>query len=500
MYGIANNPDPVKLSIFKERLKDCDDMIYTKAAVGSGFSATMLSIDGMINTQLIDDYILLPLANDSKLSACKSEREAIDLIMKGRVYHSQRKLCDTLSEAMSDLLFGSAVLVFDNEDVAISFDVKGFDTRSVSEPTTEPSISGGKDAFTESIRTNTALLRKRIQTNDLKAVHFTMGRRTNTPVCVMYVSGIADGSIASDVIDKLKAADIDGLIVSRQLESLLAKNNFTIFPQVMHTERADRCAANLVEGRIVVIADGIPVGFIVPTDINSFMQVEEDYSRHYIVSSMLRVMRYIVALLSLTLPGLYISITSFHQEIIPTKLAIAVIASKLGVPFPSFIEVFIMLIALELLLEAAARLPQAIGQAVGTVGAIVVGQAAIAANILSPAVVIIIATAGICGFVIPNQDLAVALRLERLGLALLSTICGLFGLTIGLVLIIYNMCTIEVFGTPYVSPAGGSEWRQLLSDTILRISWSKKLERPANIHPVDNIRARNTEHNDNVDA
>jgi spore germination protein KA len=485
--------DPVSMSVFRERLTDCDDIFYTDVTVGDDIKCTVLSVDGMVQTSVLNDDVLRPLALDRDLRAVKSERDAIELIHSGRVYHCQRKLCETMTDAMSQLLFGSAILVFDGEGVAIAFDIKGFESRSISEPTNENVLKGGKDAFVESLRTNTTLIRRRIQTNDLKIVQMTIGRRTNTPVAVVYVSGIANGAVVEAIGERLRAADIDGLVTMGQLDAILHETQRTIFPHTLDTELADKFTGNLLEGRVGIFVDGIPFGFLLPVCINSFMQAVEDYALHPLITSLFRILRYTAILLSLVLPALYIAITSFHQEIIPTKLAIAIITSKRGVPFPTYLEVFIMLLALEILLEAGARLPRAIGQAVSTVGALVIGQAAIAAHTLSPGVVIVIATAGITGFVVPSQDFSTALRLCRFGLAVAATIAGLFGMSIGLILILYNLCSIEVYGTPYLAPAVGNEWRQLFEDTIIRRGWRKKLQRPVSISPADIVRARETQ-------
>jgi spore germination protein KA len=238
--------------------------------------------------------------------------------------------------------------------------------------------------------------------------------------------------------------------------------------------------------------DGMPITYITPIDIHSLLQAAEDYSSHYVISSFFRALRYICAFLSLVLPAAHVSITTFHQEMIPTKLAIAIISSKQGVPFPTYLEVILMLLAFEVLIEAGLRLPQAIAQAVSIVGALVVGQAAIAANILSPGIVIIIAVAGMAGFVVTSQDLSNVLRLLRMLLVLLSIVGGLFTVTAGLIVILYMMCSLEVFGTPYLSPLAGSEGRGMFDDTVFRRAWNKKTYRPSNIKPENIKRQRKT--------
>jgi spore germination protein KA len=352
----------------------------------------------MIASQTVYDYVLKPLTQEPPLKNAKTERELLTLISSGGVYHGQRKVRREMDEAMADLLSGSAVLVFDGEGVAVSFDSKGYEKRGVTEPTNENVLKGSKEAFIESMRVNTSLVRRRIQTDSLKAHQLTIGRRTNTAVTIMFLEGVANPAAVELVKMRLEALDVDGFISAGQIESALSEKRRTVFPQVLYTERVDKFCGNLLEGRVGVITDGIPVAYITPVDLNAFLQAPEDYTQNALASTMFRILRHICAFAALILPAFYVSITAFHQEMVPTKLAVSIISSKQGVPFPTYMEVLLMLLAFEVLLEAGLRLPRSIGQAVSIVGALVVGQAAITANILSPGVVIIIAAAGMIAY------------------------------------------------------------------------------------------------------
>lgn len=490
----VNDPETVSAEAIKTRMKDGDDTIYTEIVVNDArnIKVTVVFIDGMVNADSVYDFVLKPLTREPDFMAAKTERHVIDAMMRGRIYHGQRKICETMTDALDELLFGAALVVFDNEHIAIAFDSKGFDKRGISEPTGENVLKGSKEAFVEVLRVNTAMVRRRLLTSDLKIRQMKIGRRSNTTVAVVYIDGIANSDTVKNVIKRLEGIDIDGVVSAGQIESALYENHRTIFPQALYTERPDRFAGNIIEGRIGIIIDGMPITYITPIDIHALLQAAEDYSSHYIISSFFRTLRYICAFVSLTLPATYVAITTFHQEMIPTKLAVAIISSKQGVPLPTYIEVLLMLLAFEVLIEAGLRLPQSITQAVSIVGALVVGQAAIAANLLSPGVVIIIAVSGMSGFVVTSQDLSNALRLLRLLLVLASMVGGLFTVTAGLIIILYMLCRIEVFGTPYLSPFAGSEGREMLSDTIVRRSWNRKMTRPANIKPEDMVRQRKT--------
>ncbi|MDR1329614.1 MAG: spore germination protein, partial [Oscillospiraceae bacterium] len=389
---------------------------------------------------------------------------------------------------VAGLLTGEALIVFDGIGAAIAFDARGFEKRGITEPTSENVLKGSKEAFVESLRVNTSLVRRRVKTSALKIRQLSVGRRTNTQVAIVYIEGVANGDTVERIIHRFESVDTDGLITAAQAEAILYERRYTLFPQALYTERPDRFVGNIIEGRIGIIIDGMPITYITPIDFHTLLQAPEDYAHHFVLSSLFRVMRYVCAVVSLTLPAFYVSVTTFHQEMIPTKLAVSIISSKQGAPFPTYMEVALMLLAFEVLLEAGLRLPRAVGQAVSIVGALVVGQAAITANILSPGVVIVISAAGITGFVVPSQDLSNASRAFRLVLVALASIGGLFTTTLGLILIMYNMCTIEIFGTPYLSPLAGNEGRHMLDDTVTRRAWAFKRERPSDISPEDVVR------------
>ncbi|PKM72171.1 MAG: spore germination protein [Firmicutes bacterium HGW-Firmicutes-16] len=480
----------VKIESIKQKFLDSTDIIFNEVIIDENRKLNVVFVDGMVNSEIIDNFVLKPLIQETILKEAKTEKDIIDLIMLGTVYHCQRKLRDKLTDCYHDLLIGSLVLIFENSEKAVTFETKGFERRAVSEPTNENVLKGSKESFVEVLRINTALIRRRIPSSDLIISQLQMGRRTDTAVSVIYLEGIANKSIVEETKKRLNSVDIDGISSLGIIEACLRGRKYSLFPQALYTERTDKFCGNVLEGRIGIIADGFPLAIIVPVDINSFLQAPEDYAQNYFYSSMYRMMRYISALVSLVLPAFYVSITTFHPEMIPTKLAMAIIASKEGVPFPSYIEVLLMLGAFEVLLEAGMRLPKSVGQAVSIVGALVVGQAAISAKILSPGVVIIIAAAGITGFVIPSQDFSNTIRVCRLILVVCSITSGLYGVSIGSIVILYHLCDLEVLGVPYLSPFVSNEGKGMLNDTIIRKLWLKQKERPSNIYPEDSIRQR----------
>ncbi len=485
-HNAAGNQE-IGIEILRQLFQDNEDIIFTNISVknNENMRITVIFVDGMVNSKMVDDDVLKPLVQEEILGKVKTEKALIDLIMDGAIYHCQRKLRDKLDDCVGDLLSGSAILVFDNAKAAVTFGLKGFEKRGITEPTNENVLKGSKESFIEVLHVNTSLIRRRLQTSDLKINQFNIGKRSQTTVSIVFIKNLANQTIIDEVKQRLHRVNIDGIITAGQIETYLLDNKWSFFPQILYTERVDKFCANILEGRVGILIDGLPIAYIVPVDISAFLQAPEDYALHYIPSSFFRFLRFVNSFASLTLPAFYISITTFHQEMIPTKLAISIVQNKEGIPFPTFIEVVLMLLAFEVLLEAGLRLPKAIGQSVSIIGALVVGDAAITAKILSPGVVIVIAAAGITGFIIPSQDMSNTIRLCRFLLVGFSIIGGLYGVSIGLILIVYHLCTLEVFGVPYLSPFVANEGKKILTDTLIRIPWFKMKNRPQNISPED---------------
>jgi spore germination protein KA len=485
--GTQAQDEKITSEKLKQMFADSQDIVFNNICVNNKneLRLTVAFVDGMINSKTADDDILKPLIQEEVFSSVRTEEGLIDLIMCGTVYHCQRKLRYNMTDCVDDLLGGSVVLVFDSVGKAITFEEKGFERRNLTEPTNENVLKGSKEPFIEVLRVNTALVRRRIRASELKINHLIIGERTKTSVCVVYMQTIANDETVNEVIKRLSAIKIDGILSAGNIEGMICDKKMTIFPQLLYTERVDKFCANLLEGRVGIMIDGLPLAYLIPVNMNSFIQAPEDYALISPQSTFVRLIRYISMFVSVILPAFYVSVTTFHQEMIPTKLATSIISSKEDVPFPTFIEVLLMLLAFEVLLEAGLRLPKSIGQALSIVGALVIGEAAISANLLSPGVVIVVAAAGITGFVIPSQDLANADRLCRLFLVICSIIGGLYAVAVGIVVIVYHLCTIEAFGVPYLSPFVSNEGKQVFKDTLLRYPPNIDLNRPADTKPKD---------------
>lgn len=476
----------------KSILSDSDDIKYQVYYINGrrNLPVTLIYVDGLVDTKVINDDILKPLMQEKALEGVNNLKDIVDLIEHGIIYHASRKMQSSLGDTLEDILRGSVALVFDKEKKAITFDAKGFEKRAITEPSTESALKGAKDSFIEVLRVNTALVRRKIHTPYLRIKEIIVGKQTRTSIAVIYIENLTNKNIVEEVIERLSKINIDGATTAGSIEENIIDNKRTIFPLVLNTERTDKFCHNILEGRVGLIIDGLPTTYIIPATVDMFYQTPEDYAQNYVISSFLRLIRYGNSLLTLLLPGFYIAITTFHQEMIPTVLAITIISSKAEVPFPTSTSIFFMLLAFEVLIEAGFRLPKTIGQTISIVGAIVVGQAAVQAKIISPVVVIVIAVAGLAGLTMPNQDFLNALRICRLMFAICATIAGLYGLSLAFLLLIYHMNTLETFGVPYFSPFSANEGRDVLNDSIIRVPLSFMKKRPSNLKTLNKKRQR----------
>ena len=451
----------------------CDD--FTKKEVQPGDEAwcvTVCWLEGMVRTERLNDYVLRPL---TRLAPRKGERPC-EAVCRGGVWCQRTQEQQSLSQAAEMLLSGACLLFL--PDGVVSCVVESEEKRAVSQPDNESEAKAAKDSFVESLTTNIALVRRRLRSPFLKVSRQIVGRQTHTPVALLWLDNICDPALPERAAALLERTEEEGVVTAAEIEAYLAAPRFSVFPRLLSTERPDRVCQSLLEGRVAVLAEGIPLGLIAPAEAGSFLRAPQDRSYHYLAAGALLVLRWLCVAVTLLLPGFYIAVAAFHAELIPTQLAVSIIASEQDVPFPVAVEVLGMLIAFEILQEAGLRLPQTIGQTVSIIGGLVVGQAAVEAKIVSPAVVIVVAVAGITGFTVPNQDFANALRLWRLGLGALASVLGIFGLTMGAAGLLLHLSALASLGVPYLSVQG---------DVLLPPE--ERIARPAFLRPV-NRRAR----------
>ena len=474
-------PQPLTGQTIEMIFSDCDDFDLRSVLAGEKpeFPAAVCWLDGLTAGGDISTDVLRPLTETARFVGLKTEADIIDRILKGAVYSYTVNRRDNCDDVVQDLLNGFCAIIFDASQIAVTFEVKSSaNVRSIAEASLEKTVKGAKDAFIETMRVNTSLVRKKLRTAKLKSVETTIGRKSGTGVSVMYVEDVAEQHRVDEVLSRLEAIEIDGLIASGFLEQYIVDQPSSPFPQLLHAERPDTFARYLLQGRIGILVDGLPLGFATPAQFTQFMKVSEDNAQHFTVSSVLVLLRYMAFLCALYLPAFYVAVAMYHQEMIPTQLLSSAITAKQQVPFPTSIEVLGMLVAFELLQEAGLRLPTPIGDTVAIIGALIVGQSAVEAKFLSPIAVIIVAFSGIASYTLPSQDMASGIRIMRIILVLVAMFAGIFGIMAVTTLTIWHMCSIESYGVCYLSPLVDGAQGSWIWSLLKKPLWKDKFRDP----------------------
>ena len=439
-------------------------------AKGKQFKAFIIYIDGLVDTTSINDFILNPLMlknfsnqnNDpqivseaiaTNISVRKVKRFNItDYIYECLLPQNSVKKISSFDEIVQNVNSGNCALFVDTINFAFDIDIKKFAQRSISEPKNEPSVRGSQEAFVENLRTNTSMIRRNINNENLIIENITIGKTNKNNCAVCYIKDIANSSLVSETKYRLNNLNVDYVLSSSELIQLIKDDPETTLPEILTTERADKACSSLLQGRVILIYNGSPYALILPVTLFDFITSQEDMNLNYHFANLLKIIRGIAFFITLLLPGLYLAVTIYHRELLPTELLYSIVASRVNVPFPILVEILIMELSFELIREAGLRVPSPLGSTVGIVGALVLGEAAVSANIVSPILIIIVAITAISSFAIPDFSLGFHLRISRFAYTLLGSLCGFLGIGVGIFIHLITLCSLKSFGVPYLSP------------------------------------------------
>ena len=470
--SIAVNLEAIKILYNSMINSDIVIREFILTARNRQYKAFLLYIDGMVDSKLINDFILNPLmlrntANSFSGDSNRVISEAVtnnitvrkvqkfnitDYISNCLLPQNNVKQITEFEKILDGVNSGNCALFIDTLAVAFDIEVKGFKQRSISSPTNEIIIRGSQEGFNEVLRTNTSLLRRLVNNENLIIENVEIGKLSRTKCAVCYLKNVANNDLVAEVKFRLNNVDIDYLISSGQLEQLIEDNGKYSLPQIIATERPDKTAGLLLEGRVAIIVNGSPYVLVVPGVLMDFLSSPEDLNFKFQFSNLLKFVRVLAFLITLLLPGLYVAITNFHYELLPSELLFAIVSSRETVPLPVIFEIIVMEISFELLREASLRVPSAIGPTIGIIGALILGQAAVEASIVSPILIIIVALTGIASFAIPDFSLSFHCRITRFAYIILGYFGGFWAIALGIFVHLLFLCNLHSFGANYLAP------------------------------------------------
>jgi len=480
-----------------ETYKDCADVIRRKFPVGGSQDIWVytLYVDNMSDAFTIQTALVRPLIRNSSLNISSNKcigKDIFEILKNNDVLSPDIRETTSFDDIHVSIMSGDAALFVDGYDKVLIASARGFASRGVPSADTEIVVQGSKEAFSEGLRTNTVLIRRRIRDTKLKVQQLRVGRRSQSDVALVYLDDVVRKDVLNEALTRIKDIDTDAILDIGYIEQYIENDWISPFPQAQVTERPDKAAGAILEGRIVIIVDNSPFVLIIPSTLNCFFQSPEDYYQRFEIMSFTRVIRYVAGILAATLPGLYLATVLYNPAMIPTEIMFRMTAARENVPFPAVVEILLMDIAFELLREAGIRLPSAVGSTMGVVGGIILGQAAVEAGLVSPIVVIVIALTGVCGFAIPHVSLVSGIRLCKYLIIFMSAILGLFGFWIASLIILIHLASLKSFGFPYLLPfvSGDLNGYKDLKDSIIRMPIFTMKKRPLFANPKQSNRSR----------
>ena len=486
-YYVISNRLKDNLQYIKNRFRcpDNNDIVIRNISLKGDRKAFLVLIDGMTDSKIVDLAVIetllhLPLISDEMITDQKED------IIEKLVAHCQGRASNDIDEIVEEINFGSCALFVDGISTGFIMDVRNWGHRSINKPEIEQSIYGPQEAFSEMLRNNSALVRKILKTEHLICEGVKIGEISKTRGVLMYIDNIANKSLVDEVRKRINKIKMDYVIAIEEVSLMLEEKSLMITNQILSTERPDRVARCLAEGRVALMLNGSPRVLIFPTNAFEMTHAASDAYMRVGYANMTRIIRLLAMFVSILLPGLYLAITLFHQEMIPTYLLYSISASRENVPFPSVLELILMDISFEMIREAGIRMPGAIGSTLGIVGGLILGQAAVSAKIVSPIMIIVIAITGIGSFATTDYSLGWSYRILRIFFIILGAICGFYGIALGIFIYSVYLGAQKNFGIPFLSPLPNGGWKQVSGSLFVKPIW-KNEKRPEFLKPLDEI-------------
>lgn len=469
--------------VLREVFKDADDIIFRIFNVGQNkkLKVLLIYVDGMTTKDAISEYAVQNMMEAFNLEVFEkgSEKELQNAIMETSISITEAGTLEKLQECVDKILSGETILFIDTCSKAIWLSSRGWQIRGIQEPAAETLIRGARDGFIETMKINLTLIRRRIRDPRLKIKYMMIGTRSKTDIAVLYIEDLVNKTVLEAVEKRLNNITIEAVLESSYIEEMIEDDIYSPFPQVENTERPDAAASALLEGRVVIAVDNSPTVLMAPATFISFMQSSEDYYERWLLSCLIRTIRYIALPIVMLLPALYVAVAQFHPNLLPTQLALYVAASRANVPFPPYFEALLMELVMELVREASLRITTPVGSTIGLVSGLVIGSAVVEAGLITPIAVIIVALTALSSFAIPSYNFSTSLRMIRFGFIICASIFGLFGISVGLSILIIHLCTLKSFGVPYLTPLTHFiERREDLKDTIIRPKIKNLVRKP----------------------
>ncbi len=473
------------INFLEAAFKDCGDIVKREFTFGKklDIKAYIMYFDLLVDRDLIDRSIIYSLADEmveSKPEIDAKTTNLFDIIKDTFIGTVDLRVSDDLTEIKSAILCGDTALFIDNNEKVLIIATKGWPNRGIPSVENEVSIHGSKESFSDVFRFNTVLIRRRVRDERLKCKQYKVGARSETDVAVMYVQDIAKDETVQEIIDKIEKVNIDAIYDAGHLDQIIEENWLSPFPQSQLTERPDKAASALLEGRVVIVVDNSPLVLVLPTTLNIFFQASDDYFQRTEIVTFVRIIRYGAGILSVTALGLYLCVSVYHPYMIPIDLVYKIADARKNVPFPPLLELLVMDLSFELLREAGIRLPSPIGSTIGIVGGLIIGQSAVEAGLVSPIIVIIVAFSAITSFTVPNVDLVAGFRISKYIITLASAFLGFLGFWLSILLIVTHLSALKSFGVPYLFPYVAGEINDYtdFKDSIVRMPLKKMEKRP----------------------